>query len=151
MEVEGSSPGRTEAYGMCGQEDMRQLPSIFCATWRHLSTSVNFQCGQKLSDNSDCILETFSKLPSTFCVARSTLVNFLCSHKTFRQLSSTFNAARRLPLPSINFRAVGRPSINFRQILVQLGDLLSISVNLLTVRRPSFNLCQLSVRPGNFQ
>ena len=118
----------------------------------------------------------------------STSVNILCGRETFRQRSSTFHEAGRpfisIPrrrenfhqLPS-TFRPSRRPSVNFCEITVRQGNLLStfvnfpcgreafrqFSVNFLSGREnfrhlpPRFRLsgrtsiifCQLSMWPGD--
>ena len=81
----------------------------------------------------------------------STSVKFPCSQNTFRQFrstlfhigfpstSSTFCAAKRT---SVNFPRAGTPSINFRQLYVQPGDLPSPFANFTCVR-PARRPCQL--------
>ena len=141
----------------CGRETIHQLQSTFRAVENRSLSSINFLCGRETFRH---LLSNFSaarNLPSTLVnllAARrhsSTSVNFLCSQKTFRQIfkqprdllsaSINFSLAREIfvnfhqlsvrpgDLPS-TFRAVGKFSVNFRQ-LVRLGNVPSTSVNIL--------------------
>ena len=145
---------------LCGQETCHHLMQP-----QDLSTSVKFLCRW----------ETFRQLPSTFIVSGrtffnfrqlsvqpqelpSTSVNFLFHLKTFHQLQSTSLHLEELSI-SINFpcgpqiichlpstfRAAGRHSVNFRQIFVRPGDLISTSVKFPFTYE---NFCQL---PSTFR
>ena len=119
-----------------GWETLRQLPSTFRTARR---PSMNFPCsvrpcisfqqlpfGQKPSVNfsQQCML---GDLPQTS-------IKFPCSRDTFRQIPSTFRAARR-------------PSVNFRQVFVLLDDLPSTSVKFLFSQKI---IREISVWPGDF-
>ena len=86
-------------------------------------SSIHFPCCQK----------TFHPLFVRLGVLLSTSVCFQCDWETFRQL------------PAI-FCAEWRPSVNFRQLLLQSGDHPS---TFHTTGRPSVNFRQNSVWPGD--
>ena len=135
------------------------------------STSVKFPCSQKISFYFLCGQEIFRQLSvlpgdiplnfSTFSSTRRpfinlrqhstwledlplTFVNFLCRQKTFHQLSVRLGD---FPSISSNFPS-GRPSVNFRHLSVQPGELLSIPPNFCATGRTSINFlcCRESFR-----
>lgn len=99
-----------------------------------LSTSVNFLCdwqtfrpmlltfwtAVRSSVNFRQLFVLLGKLPSTS-------VKFMCGYKTIQQLSLRPGDLQLPPL-TLN-RAVGWPSVNFRQISLCPGKILSTSVN----------------------
>lgn len=132
-----------------------------------LSTSINFACGRDI----------FPQVPSNFCVAGRTIVNFRKLSIRPVDLLSTFYAARR---PSLNFRqflcsqetfredlstfgAARKPTVNFLQLSVRPGDIPLDFIKILCgqqifcqlpstfhlVRRSSVNFCQFSMQPGD--
>ena len=119
-----------------------ELTSIFCTAGRlsdnvhqisvhpgdALSTSINFKCS----------LDTFCQLSMLPGDLPLTSVKFLHGWEAFRLLLSTSCAARRFSVNlrrenfhqiSSTFLAVGRLSVNFRQLSVQPAGLPSISIN----------------------
>ena len=130
--------------------DFRQLSSTFCAARRFPSTPVVPGDFLSTSVNIPCCLKMFRELPSPFHAAGWTFVNFHCDREIFRQILSTFSTARgpsvkflcfqenfrQLPSP---FRLDGRTSVNFRQLSMQPGELLSTSVNFCVARITSVN------------
>ena len=127
--------------------NLRQIPTIFrpsrrsSMNFRHLSVRVeNFPSTFFASGRHSV---TFHKLPSTFCVARRPSVNVSCSRIAFCHFPSKFRAPEDLQLTSTNFlcgrqtfhqhmstfRTAGRFFINFCQISMLQGGLLSFSIN----------------------
>ena len=143
--------GSSSVNFSCGQDAFHQLQSNFRAAERSSvtfcqhslcpgelsSTSVNLLFWQKTFCELPCGRENFCQLPSTFCAAGRPSINFrqlVVCRETNRQLSSTLGVAggpsNNLRQPSVwpedclsTFCAVGRHSINFHQISVQLEDL----------------------------
>ena len=129
----------------CGRETLCTLPSALCAAGKHsvMVCQLSVQLGHLSSSsvNFPCHLNAFCPLPSTFSVTGRPSVNFvslLCCRETFNQVPSIFREVRRpfvsLPfcrVPSVKIFAAGRSSVNFRQLSMQLRDLLSTFVNFL--------------------
>ena len=119
---------------LCGQNIFRHLtstflppgtvcnlPSTLCAAGR---TSVNFrQLSIRPGDlpstfvNITCRHLTLSQLPMRPGDLKSTSANFLCGRETFLRHPSNFLLGQenfcKLQSTFINFRLVGRPSVNF--------------------------------------
>ena len=100
------------------------------------STSVNFLCSQKTFCQLSVQLEDFPSNSFNFICHRRPSVNFLCRWETFRQLSS-------------NLLAAGTPFGNFGQLFVWPGDLGQLQSTFHAARRPSINFRQLSMRMGD--
>ena len=135
---------------MCGRETFRLLPSSYRAAGRPPVNFVNFLYRQKsfrqhlstshAAGRLSINVHQLSVQPGDLL---STSVNFLCYWETIRQIPSNSRAARR-SFGNFRqlFRVAGRTTVNFCQLFVRPGDLLSISVKFLCGQK---NFSQLSL------
>lgn len=107
------------------------------------------------------VLSTFVNLLCGWKTFRQPTVNFPCTRETFPQLLSTSvwpgdlpRTARNFPCsqeavcqPPSNLRVAKKPSINFCQLFIQLGDFASTGVNYLLGLETFLNFRQHFVWP----
>ena len=142
----------TFVYFSCDQTTFRQLLSTFRAARRpfvnlHQHSVRLDELLSRCTVNSPCGQYTFRQLPST-----SVRLGDLPSTSHFSHIFVQPGTLRQLPL---TFGVAARPFVNFRQLSMWPGDLLSTSVNFhcgqytfrellstfCTTGKPSVNFC----------
>ena len=157
-------PPSTSVNFWCEWETFCKLLLTFCAACR---PSINFHQLSIWSGDLPSTSAYFPCVRETFC--ESTFRNQNTYHQVLMHLlpsnSVIFpHGQETIRKLSLNFSATGRPSVNFRQIFMWLGDLPSTSTNIPCGRetycelpstssvaeRPSVNFCPHFVHPRDF-